>query len=74
LNCSSPTGGSWSGNYATDNFGRGYMEGMMDWRLRYRDEASTVDLINMTGTRREYRIYRDAPGNVVYLEVSRRWN
>jgi extracellular factor (EF) 3-hydroxypalmitic acid methyl ester biosynthesis protein len=50
------------------------MEGMMDWRLRYRDEASTVDLINMTGTRREYRIYRDAPGNVVYLEVSRRWN
>ena len=62
------------GNYATDNFGRGYMEGMMDWCLLYRDEADLIDLINLTGNAREHRTYRDAPGNVVYLEVSQRWN
>lgn len=69
-----PSGRLVVGNYATDNFGRGYMEGMMDWRLIYREEADLIDLINSTGNTREYRTYRDAPGNVVYLEVSRRWN
>jgi hypothetical protein len=62
------------GNYATDNFGRGYMEGMMNWSLLYRDEADMTNLIRNTGTSREYRTYRDAPGNVVYLEVSQRWS
>lgn len=62
------------GNYATDNFGRGYMEGMMDWSLIYRDETDMTNLIRNAQTCREYRTYRDAPGNVVYLEVSQRWS
>ena len=49
------------GNYATDNFGRGYMEGMMDWSLLYRDETDMTDLIRNAETSREYRTYRDTP-------------
>lgn len=61
------------GNYAPENYGRGYMEGMMGWSLLYRNESDMEQLLN-PATFREKRIYRDDPGNVVYLEVSPHWS
>lgn len=43
----------------------------MGWSLLYRSEAELEALLQST---REYRVYRDEPGNVVYLEVSSHWN
>lgn len=59
------------GNYAPENYGRGYMEGMMGWSLLYRNETELVALLP---SKSECRVYRDEPGNVVYLEVSSNWN
>lgn len=39
----------------------------MGWTLLYRNEAEMVSLLE---AERERRVYRDGPGNVVYLEVS----
>jgi extracellular factor (EF) 3-hydroxypalmitic acid methyl ester biosynthesis protein len=66
-----PSGRLIIGNYAPENYGRGYMEGMMGWSLLYRSEAEMEALLQSKG---EYRVYRDEPGNVVYLEVSSHWN
>lgn len=57
------------GNYAPENYARGYMEGMMGWTLLYRNESELEQLLD-PAMFREKRIYRDDPGNVVYLEVS----
>jgi hypothetical protein len=54
------------GNYAPENYGRGYMEGMMGWTLLYRSEKEMEDLLTTKNAR---RIYRDDPGNVVYMEI-----
>ena len=62
-----PSGRLIVGNYAPENYARGYMEGMMGWSLLYRSEA---DLEALLQSRVEYRAFRDDPGNVVYLEVS----
>lgn len=59
------------GNYAPENYGRGYMEGMMSWSLLYRNETELEALLP---SKSECRVYRDEPGNVVYLEVSSNWN
>ena len=66
-----PSGRLIIGNYAPENYGRGYMEGMMGWSLLYRSEAELEALLQ---SNRECRVYRDDPGNVVYLEVSSHWN
>jgi trans-aconitate methyltransferase len=66
-----PSGRLIVGNYAPENYGRGYMEGMMGWSLLYRSEADLEALLQPKG---EYRVYRDEPGNVAYLEVSSHWN
>lgn len=66
-----PSGRLIVGNYAPENYGRGYMEGMMGWSLLYRSEAELEALLPST---REFRVYRDGPGNVAYLEVSSTWN
>jgi extracellular factor (EF) 3-hydroxypalmitic acid methyl ester biosynthesis protein len=44
---------------------------MMGWSLLYRSEADLEALLQPKG---EYRVYRDEPGNVAYLEVSSHWN
>jgi extracellular factor (EF) 3-hydroxypalmitic acid methyl ester biosynthesis protein len=66
-----PSGRLLVGNYAPENYGRGYMEGMMGWSLLYRAEG---ELEAMLRSDRDASVYRDEPGNVVYLEVSPHWN
>lgn len=66
-----PSGRLIVGNYTPENYGRGYMEGMMGWSLLYRSEAELEAFLQ---PEREHRMYRDEPGNVVYLEVSSHWN
>jgi extracellular factor (EF) 3-hydroxypalmitic acid methyl ester biosynthesis protein len=56
------------GSYTPQNYGRGYMEGMMGWSVIYRDESDLERLLVSSKLRR-CRIYRDAPGNIAYLEV-----
>jgi extracellular factor (EF) 3-hydroxypalmitic acid methyl ester biosynthesis protein len=65
-----PSGRLLVGNYAPENYGRGYMEGIMGWSLIYRSEAEFEALLN---SRRDRRVYRDEPGNVIYLEVLPHW-
>jgi extracellular factor (EF) 3-hydroxypalmitic acid methyl ester biosynthesis protein len=62
-----PSGRLIVGNFAPENCGRGYMEGMAEWSLLYRSEAELQALLPST---KEFRVYRDEPGNVAYLEVS----
>jgi extracellular factor (EF) 3-hydroxypalmitic acid methyl ester biosynthesis protein len=66
-----PAGRLVVGNYAPENYGRGYMEGMMGWSLIYRSEAELEVLLE---SNEERRVYRDEPGNVVYLEISPHWS
>jgi hypothetical protein len=44
------------------------MEGMMGWSIIYRREFDLERLANSSGLKR-FRIHRDQPGNIVYLEV-----
>lgn len=64
-----PSGRLIVGNHAPGNYGRGYIEGMMGWSLRYRSEAELKTLLPGDAA---HRVYRDKPGNVVYLEISAR--
>ncbi|SFQ36951.1 hypothetical protein SAMN05216330_1354 [Bradyrhizobium sp. Ghvi] len=66
-----PSGRLLVGNYAPENYGRGYMEGMMGWTLIYRSETGFEALLSSS---RDRRVYRDEPGNVIYLEVSTHWS
>ena len=57
------------GNWTPENHGRGYMEGMMGWGVHHRREMDLERLSNSSKLSR-FRTYRDAPGNIVYLEVA----
>jgi SAM-dependent methyltransferase len=61
------------GNFGKDVPEAGYMEAFMDWWLIHRDEADLqawADAIPIE-QRASTRIYRDEPGNVLYLELVR---
>lgn len=64
-----PNGRLILGNYAPENYARGYMEGMMDWSVIHRRESDLERLSDSSRLKR-FRTYRDAPGNMVYLEVA----
>lgn len=64
-----PSGRLIAGNHAPGNYDRGYVEGMMGWALRYRTEADLKALLPRDGT---HRLYRDKPGNAIYLDFSAR--
>jgi hypothetical protein len=64
-----PGGRLIAGSYAVENSARGYMEGMMGWSVIYRSELDLERLADSSRLKR-FRTYRDAPGNIVYLEVS----
>lgn len=64
-----PSGRLIVGNRAPGNYDRGYIEGMMGWRLRYRTEAELKALLPRDEA---HKVYRDKPGNVIYLDVSAR--
>ena len=51
----------------------GYMEAIMDWWLIYRDEADMFRLAERIDTARiaSQKTWRDALGNIVYLELQR---
>ena len=60
-------------NFAPELRDIGYMEAVMDWRLLYRTEAEVERLtarIPATGIA-STRLFRDPPGNVVYLTVQK---
>ncbi len=57
------------GSYTAENSARGYMEGMMSWSVNYRSELDLERLADSSRLKR-FRTYRDAPGNIAYLEVS----
>jgi extracellular factor (EF) 3-hydroxypalmitic acid methyl ester biosynthesis protein len=59
------------GNFTKDSHDRGFMEGFMDWSLIYRDEEDLIRLADTAVPGARYRIFRDAPDNVVYLEIRR---
>ncbi len=57
------------GNFTRDSHGRGFMAGFMDWCLIYRDEADLRALAEAACPTASYRVFRDEPGNVAYLEI-----
>jgi hypothetical protein len=57
------------GSYAADNSARGYMEAVMGWSVIYRGELDLERLADSSKLKR-FRTYRDAPGNIAFLEVS----
>ena len=56
-------------NYTPDSHGRGFMEGFMDWSLIYRDEDDLARIVRTTLPAASYRVFRDDPGNVAYIEI-----
>jgi chemotaxis methyl-accepting protein methylase len=59
------------GNYTPANDGRGYMEGMMDWRLIYRHEEDLVRLAKTAAGANILQTYPDDPGNIAYVEIGK---
>jgi SAM-dependent methyltransferase len=57
------------GNFTRNSHGRGFMAGFMDWCLIYRDENDLRRLAEAACPKASHRIFRDQPGNVVYLEI-----
>jgi SAM-dependent methyltransferase len=57
------------GNFTRNSHGRGFMAGFMDWCLLYRDESDMRRLVDAACPKASHRIFRDQPGNVVYLEI-----
>jgi extracellular factor (EF) 3-hydroxypalmitic acid methyl ester biosynthesis protein len=65
----SPGGVMSVGNFSRNSHGRGFMAGFMDWCLVYRNEDDLRSLVDMACPKASHRIFRDQPGNVVYLEI-----
>lgn len=57
------------GNFTCDSHGRGFMAGFMDWCLIYRNEEQMRALADAACPKASQRIFRDQPGNVIYLEL-----
>jgi extracellular factor (EF) 3-hydroxypalmitic acid methyl ester biosynthesis protein len=64
------TGGLLSiGNFTPDSHGRAFMEGFMNWSLIYRDEADLLRIAEGAAPLASYKVFRDEPNNVAYIEV-----
>jgi len=61
-------------NFAPNLRDIGYMEAFLDWHLIYRDEQGMWELAEGLPDAQveSVRIFRDPPGNIVYLQVGRR--
>jgi hypothetical protein len=57
------------GNYTPENCARGYMESVMGWSVVCRREVD-LELLVVSRKLKRFSTYRDATGNIVYLEVS----
>lgn len=61
------------GNFAPGNFGRAYMESIMDWRLEHRSIADMKNLVQSARPTQGFaveRVYEDSLGNIAYLDVT----
>ena len=72
LSLLAPGGSLVIGNFNPENHGRGFMEGFMDWKLILRDEKAMTRLLETDVAVEVPRSFRDAIGNVSYLEITRR--
>jgi SAM-dependent methyltransferase len=59
-------------NFAPNLVDIGFMEASMDWWLIYRDERGCADMMSAIDARHPRRYFRDWPGNVVFVEVTKR--
>lgn len=61
-------------NYTPDVIEHGYMEAFMDWNLMYRDEGEVTAFLDEVDASQvqTMRTFRDPPGNVIYLEVTKK--
>jgi len=58
------------GNFTTDNHGRAFMEGFMDWSLVCRDEADLLRVAKRACSfPAEFKVFRDEMRSVAYIEV-----
>lgn len=67
-----PEGTMILGSHTPTTDGRGYIEGMMDWRLVYRDENDLMHLAAEAADGRSLQVYRDGPGHIAYAEIGPR--
>jgi extracellular factor (EF) 3-hydroxypalmitic acid methyl ester biosynthesis protein len=59
------------GNFTADSHGRGFMEAFMDWSLVYRNEEDIIRIAGKAIPAAKYRMFRDDPGNVIYIEITK---
>ncbi|MFJ3483000.1 class I SAM-dependent methyltransferase [Pseudomonas sp. NPDC090202] len=59
-------------NFSLSSAGRGYMEFMMDWRLRYRSQEEMISLMT-DDSDDKISAFSDPHGNVTYVELTRRY-
>lgn len=64
-----PNGRLLIANFLPNCFGRGYLEGMMDWHLTYRTDRDLCALLPKSVS--PGKAFEDPHGNVVYVEASR---
>jgi SAM-dependent methyltransferase len=60
-------------NFAPNLREIGYMETFMDWHLIYRDEIDMIEVAREIDRSqvRSLKLYRDTPGNLVFLEIEK---
>jgi hypothetical protein len=58
-------------NFAPNHHDIGYMEAAMDWWLIYRDEEHMRHLASGIQAPYELKAFRDIPGNLVFLELTK---
>jgi hypothetical protein len=69
----SPGGRVLVANFAPELPDIAYMEAMIDWHLIYRAEAEMTQIATGASAKvpATYRLFRDEPGNILYLELQR---
>lgn len=58
-------------NFAPNLPDIGFVEASMDWQLIYRDEAACGAMTASIDPKHPRRFFRDEPGNIVFVEVTR---
>lgn len=58
------------GNFTTNTHGRGFMEGLMNWSLIYRNEKHLSDIVRDALPGVDFRSFCDEIGDVAYVEIA----
>jgi SAM-dependent methyltransferase len=74
FDCVAPGGSLLVANFHTENYGTGYMEAFMDWKLIYRSDKEMRALTNEIDKSQIAKIkqFKDPFGNVAYLQIERK--